>query len=327
MFLTKRRSAAAVVAASLAFGLAACSSDDTAAESSDGKGATITVVDNFGEQTVPQSAERVVLTDNRSFETLADWGVEPVAAPMRLVPKTVTFANQDQILDMGNHKEPDFEKVVEANPDLIVTGQRFAKQRDKLIEAAPESAIVDFTPREDKPFDEELIRQTENLGKLFGKEEEAAKLIEDFRASIDRAKKAYAGQTTMGLITSGGEINYSAPHAGRTVGPVFDILGLKPSLEVEGTSDHQGDDISVEAIAESDPQLIIVMDRDAAIGSKKEGSAPAADLIADSAALQNVAAVKDGNIVYFPEDTYINESIQTYTEFFNALADQLEKKQ
>ncbi|WP_448851928.1 siderophore ABC transporter substrate-binding protein [Corynebacterium sp. 335C] len=299
--------------------------DTAAAEGGEGAG-TITVEDNFGEQTVPSPAERVVITDNRSFETLAEWGVEPVAAPMKLVPDAITFKNQDQILDMGNHREPDFEKVVEAQPDLIVNGQRFAKQRDKLIEAAPEAAIVDFTPRDDKPFDEELIRQTENLGKIFGKEEEAQKLVDDFKASIERAKKAYDGQTTMGLITSGGEINYSAPGAGRSVGPVFDILGLEPSLKVDGTSDHQGDDISVEAIAESNPQLILVMDRDAGVKSNDEGSAPAADLIADSAALQNVDAVKNGNIVYFPKDTYTNESIQTYTEFFNTLADQLEKQ-
>ena len=37
-----------------------------------------------------------------------------------------------------------------------------------------------------------------------------------------------------------------------------------------------------------------------------------------------MTAVQEDNIVYMPADTYTNESIQTYTEFFNALADQLE---
>ena len=40
-----------------------------------------------------------------------------------------------------------------------------------------------------------------------------------------------------------------------------------------------------------------------------------------SAALQNVPAVKNKRIVYMPADTYTNEGIQTYTEFFDTLAD------
>ena len=32
----------------------------------------------------------------------------------------------------------------------------------------------------------------------------------------------------MGLIASGGELGYSAPTTGRTVGPMFDFLGPDP---------------------------------------------------------------------------------------------------
>ena len=39
-----------------------------------------------------------------------------------------------------------------------------------------------------------------------------------------------------------------------------------------------------------------------------------------------MTAVADGNIVYMPADTYTNESIQTYTEFFEEFADALEGK-
>lgn len=328
MFLAKRRASATIVAASLAFSLVACSSDDTSAEGAKADGqesSTITIEDNFGSQAVPQPAERVVVTDNGAFELASMWGVEPVAAPMKLVPKTITFPNQDRILDMGNHKEPDLEKVVEADPDLIINGNRFAKQRDKLVELAPNAAIVDLSPRDGEPLGEELIRETEGLGTIFGKEDEAGKIIDDYKAAVDRVKKAYNGQTAMGVIVSGGEINYSAPGTGRTVGPVFDMVGLKPALEAKGTTDHQGDDISVEAIADSNPQLILVMDRDAAIGRKDGKEAePAETVIEKTAALKNVDAVKNGLVVTFPADTYINENIITYTEFLNGLADALE---
>ncbi|VEW14859.1 ABC-type enterochelin transport system, periplasmic component [Brevibacterium casei] len=47
-------------------------------------------------------------------------------------------------------------------------------------------------------------------------------------------------------------------------------------------------------------------------------------MIEKSEALKSVPAVQNDKIVYFPEDTYLNEGIQTYTEFFNSFADKLE---
>ena len=112
---------------------------------------------------------------------------------------------------------------------------------------------------------------------------------------------------------------------GRTLGPAFDIFGLTPALEVDGSSDdHQGDDISVEAIADSDPDWILVMDRDAAVAADEEGYENAENILSSSEALSKVTAVEDEQIVHMPVDTYTNEGIQTYTEFFNAFADALE---
>ena len=69
------------------------------------------------------------------------------------------------------------------------------------------------------------------------------------------------------------------------------------------------------------------MDRDASVSANNgEKYTPANELIAQSEALKNVNAVKNQRIVYMPQDTYLNEGLQTYTEFFNSLADALEKK-
>ena len=70
---------------------------------------------------------------------------------------------------------------------------------------------------------------------------------------------------------------------------------------------------------------MFVLDRDAAISARLEpGYQAAKDVIEGSDALRNVAAVKDGQIVYAPEDTYTNESIITYTESLNDIADAFE---
>lgn len=323
--------AALIVAASLT--LVSCSSagteaDATATESaaSQEAGSTVTVEDNFGTKDVPSPAQRVVALDNRSFELLDAWGVQPVAAARALVPETIPgIGDNEDIIDIGNHREPNLEAIVAAEPDVIVSGQRFSQYDEELGKLVPDAVLLDLEPRDGVPFDQELIRQTEALGKVFGKEAEAKQLVDDFTAALQRAKDAYnPEQTVMALNVSGGEIGYVAPGIGRTWGPLFDFIGMTPALEVDdATDDHQGDDISVESIAAANPDWVLVLDRDA--GTKTDEGSPAAlNVIEDSAPLQNVNAVKEDNLYVAPADTYTNESIITYTEILNDLADKFE---
>ena len=68
------------------------------------------------------------------------------------------------------------------------------------------------------------------------------------------------------------------------------------------------------------------MDRDAAILADDPTYVQGSEVLENSEALSGVTAVKESNLVYMPADTYTNEGIQTYTEFFNAIADALEAK-
>lgn len=331
------RTTAAKVAATLsvaALALTGCSSsqsEETAepTESAAAGASTITLEDNFGSKEVTLPVENPAVTDNRAFSILAQWDIDLAAAPLRLVPKSLRDTyNKDTVeVDLGSHKEPDLEGLVAAEPDVVWNGQRFEQYQGDIEDLLEDVPVLDFEPRDDEDFFDELKRHTEALGQVFGHEEDAAKLIEDFDAAAERAKKAYnPEQKVMAVNTSGGEIGYIAPGIGRVYGPVFELLGLTPALEVSNASDdHEGDDISVEAIAESNPDWILVMDRDSAISKEGQDVTPGEKLVKDNAALKNVTAVKEGNVYVAPNDTYIDESIITYTEILNALADAFEK--
>lgn len=309
-----------------ALALTSCSTGQEETEDTAVASETVEVEDNNGTQTVDTPPASVVALDNRTFQTLSDWGVELSAGAVSLMPDTIDYTQDDSIIDVGTHREPDLETIVAVEPDLIVNGQRFAQYHDDIASLVPDATILELDPREGEPFDTELKRQVEVLGEVFGKQDEATELIEDFDAAVERVNAAYdEGDSVMAVNTSGGEIGYLAPGVGRTLGPVFDIFELTPALEVEGSSDdHQGDDISVEAIADSDPDWILVMDRDAAISAQEEGYETAENILTSSEALSKVTAVEDEQIVYMPVDTYTNESIQTYTAFFDSFADALE---
>ncbi|WP_206686934.1 siderophore ABC transporter substrate-binding protein [Microbacterium invictum] len=325
------RSSIALKTGALALGavlLAGCATTAPAADAGEpaAEVTSIEVTDNNGTHTIDLPLTSVVATDNRTFQTLSDWGIELTAAAVALMPDTIAYTTDDSIIDLGLHNEPDLEAVVAVAPQLIVNGQRFAQYHDDFASLAPDAVILELDPREGEPFDEELKRQTTVLGEVFGKQAEAQELNEALDAAIERAQAAYdAADSVMAVTTSGGEIGYIAPTVGRTLGPVFDFLDLTPALEVtDATDDHQGDDISVEAIAASDPTWLLVMDRDAAVAADDPAYVPGAEILEGSEALAGVTAVSEGNIVYMPADTYTNEGIQTYTEFLNDFADALE---
>lgn len=294
---------------------------------------TVEITDVHGTVTVPVNPKNVVALDNRTFETLSDWGIELAAVPKGVMPADSPYVADESVQDIGNHREPNLEIIAALDPELVIVGQRFASFYEDIKKIVPNAAVIDLNFDVSEATDtpgENLVNGLKNstmaLGQIFDKNEEAKQLVADFDKAIEDAKSAYNGtDTVMSVIVSGGDIGFSAPHSGRVWGPMYEIFGWISALEIDGTSsDHQGDDISVEAIAQSNPDWIFVLDRDAAISST-EDAVPAQDVIDNSPALKNTTAVSEGRIVYAPADTYTNESIQTYLELFGDIAKALAK--
>lgn len=293
---------------------------------------TITITDNHGEVVVPRNPEKVVSLDSRTYDVLDKFGVSLVAAPVDIMPESVSYKTDESITNIGNHREPNFELLAAADPDLVIVGQRFEEYYDEIKELLPNASVIDISTDVSEDVEspgnnllENFINSTTTLGEIFEKEDEAERLILDLEESIGKAKNAYNDESVMGVIVSGGEIGYSAPKYGRVWGPVFEILELNPALEVKNdSSDHKGDDIYVEAIADSKVDYLLVLDRDAGVSSE-ENSKPAKEVIEDSAALKDLELIKNNRIYYAPNDTYTNESIISYTEIFNGLAELFSK--
>ena len=292
---------------------------------------TVEITDINGTVTVPVNPKVVVSLDNRTFETLEDWGIALAAVPKGVMPADSSYVLDESVLDIGNHREPNLEIIASLNPDLVIIGQRFASYYDEIVALVPNAVVInlnfDVSEETETPGDNlvnGLINSTLALGKIFNKNAEAEQLVTDFEDAIANVKMAYNGtDTVMSVVVSGGNIGFSAPRSGRVWGPMYEIFEWVPSLDINNaTSDHQGDEISIEAIAQSNPDWIFVLDRDAATSGD---SVPAKDVIDNSPALQNVTAIIEGNIIYAPADTYTNESIQTYIELFETIATALAK--
>jgi len=253
--------------------------------------------------------------------------------PKGVMPADSAYVADESVLDIGNHREPNLEIIAAVNPELVIVGQRFANYYEDIKKLVPNAAVININidvSAADGTAGDNLVNGFKDvtlmLGKIFDKNNEAQELVARFDKALEDAKAAYNGtDKIMSVIVSGGNIGYAAPGSGRVWGPLFDIFGWVPALSVENaTSDHQGDEISVEAIAQSNPDWLMVLDRDAAISSTEQ-KIPAQDVIANAPALQNTTAVSKGQIVYAPADTYTNESIQTFIEIFEEIAKAFKK--
>lgn len=297
--------------------LSACGAED--ASGSDSGQKTVTIEDNHGQIEVPVNPERVVALDNTVFQTLSDWGVPLVAAPKGVMGDLwPEYTDNSDVLDVGNHREPNLEVIIEADPDLVIGGHRFADYYDEIKSLVP--TTIEITARDGHDHTEELKRQVTILGQIFDKEEEARALVDGLDDAVEAGRDAYDGVATVtGLITSGGKIAYAAPGTGRGVGQLFPILDLVPAIEQEAEDTSHGDEISLEAIAQANPDWLIVLDRDAAV--QADGHVAAQQLIIEAEALQNVTAVQQGQVIVLDPTFYLDEGIQAYTTLYQTVAD------
>ena len=209
------------------------------------------------------------------------------------------------------HTRAQARAIVAVEPDVIVNGQRFTQFHDKLAKLVPDATVLALDPREDKPFADELKRQTTVLGEVFDKKAEATKLTDDFDAAIARAKEAYNGQdTVMAVIASGGKLGYVAPRTGRS-SAVFDCSAEAP-LEVDDSRPTTGDDIGRGDASQPTGSR---PGRDAAWRADRGGYKARQRGSRRAAAMKSVTQSRAERVTAC--DTYTNEGSRPTQEFLN----------
>ncbi|MFY0617490.1 siderophore ABC transporter substrate-binding protein [Shimia sp.] len=248
-----------------------------------------------GKENVSEVPTKVAVLDIAALDTLAALGVQLAGVPENVY---VDYLNDVTagVPTIGNIFEPDFEAVNALAPDLIVVGGRSSTHMKAMSDMAQ---TIDMTIWEDTVG--RGLDRLEAYGAIFGKESEAEALAEAFTQKLALAKTALDGKgTALVVLTNGPKI--SAYGAGGRFGWLHEKLGLDEAVkDVEQTT--HGEAISFEFIKEANPDILIVVDRLAAIGRPGESAATTLDnpLVAET------TAWKHGNVVYLnAADIYIS---------------------
>ncbi|RMB62231.1 siderophore ABC transporter substrate-binding protein [Tessaracoccus antarcticus] len=287
------RSLGALTAGLLALGLAACGgtaapADDAPATNSE----PIVLQHAQGETTIDAPAQRIVVLDLGALDTLAALGVaDSVVGITRgnVLPESLSQFDDEKFAPVGSVKEPDLEAVAALDPDLVIAGFRSAALVEEL---SKNFKTIDVTFDYADGFYEGIEFSTHLIAKAVGKEAEAEVQLKEVADAMATAKEqAPTDKTALILMTSGGKV--SAQGADSRFGLVHTELGIQPAISDVEAEAH-GDAISFEAISETNPDILYVVDRDAAIGQDGE----AAEQVLDNELVATTNAWKNDKVVY-----------------------------
>ncbi|MGE7694802.1 siderophore ABC transporter substrate-binding protein [Lysinibacillus sp. NPDC094177] len=300
--------------------LAACGSKDEAKEedkgsSTDKKPAeeqkeeatsyplTIPAIKNgeetFKEVTLDKMPENIVVFDYGFLDTLDALGVKVAGVPQKSVPKYLSKYTDKNYVNVGSLKEPAFEAISSMNPDIIFISGRQASAYDELSKIAP----TVFVGVDDTNFMESFKEKTELAGKIFGKEKEAADAFAAYEAKVEEVKAKTASAKEKALIVLGSEGSLSAYGPGSRFGVIHDVYGVKAADEKIKVDTH-GDNVSFEYIRDTNPDVLFVVDRDAAVNPEGESGTKGA---IENEIVGATNAAKNGKIVYLdPQVWYLS---------------------
>ncbi|MBC6129148.1 siderophore ABC transporter substrate-binding protein [Listeria booriae] len=294
----------------------ACGTDEKTKADEETTAKELTIKHELGETKVKQNPEKVVVFDFGTLDTLQALGLSNNVAglPKQSLPKYLNDFAADKYADLGGLKEPDFEKINEAAPDLNIISGRQSDSYDKFSDIAP----TIYQGVDAKDYMKSFQTNVNTIASIFGKEDEAKEQLDTIDKQVADVKASVPeGKTGLILLANDGKMSAYGP--GSRFGLIHDVLGVTPADPNIEASTH-GQSVSSEYIAEKNPDYIYVVDRGAAIGGESSAKS-----VVENELVKKTNAYKNDHIVYLnPEYWYLSGGgLESVAEMVKEVGDSL----
>lgn len=276
----------------------ACSSNDDdketdAKDDGEQEEATSVVVEHeLGETEVEKNPEKVVVFDFGSLDTLDKLGVDVVGVPQNNIPSYLEKYESDEYENVGSLKEPDFEKIAEIDPDLIIISGRQSDMYDELQELGDTIYLGVDTTRYMDSFTENV----KTIGEIFDKEEEVEAELAEVEEAIAGVEEMAKDSGKNALIVLANDDKISAYGQNSRFGIIHDVFGV-PAVDEDIEVSTHGMNVSFEYVAEQDPDLLYVVDRGAVVGGESS-----AKQVVENQLMEKTKAMQNDDITYLDPD-------------------------
>ena len=264
---------------------------------------------------LPKNSDKVVIFDLGVASTFAALGLEeniiglPKGENNASLGGTISdvYESDEDYVNLGGLKEPDYEALAALDPEIVMIHGRQANSNvvGELEKAAPNAEIIHVAADNSNYF-EDVKEMTMFIGEMYDVQDKAQELVDDLDAQLAEVnEKVAAAELPMLFVqTNGGNLSFHG------VGGRYDFLyndfgftSAGEQEESEETTDSHGNEISFEFIAETNPGLILLMDRGAAVS---EGEATSTDVLVNEVT-SGVDAIENDNVYELnPQNWYLN---------------------
>lgn len=280
---------------------------------------TIKVQDSSGEVQMPVKPKTVLVYDFGALDIIQSIGGEVAGNPHQALPPALKhYADTAKYANIGTLFEPDYEKVKALKPDLIIAGNRSLPKVDELKKFAP---VLDITIDNQNQM-AHVYRNIRAISAIYGAPDKGEQEIKAIEAGIAEVKaKASNKGGALFIMTNGGKISAYGP--GSRFDMLYSVFGVNPIKDKIEVSKH-GQAVSFEYLLKTNPDYLLVLDRDAAIGSEGQS----AKKLLDNKLVHATKAWRNGNVVYLNAAnwyTMSNSSPTALKENLKQLADAFSK--
>lgn len=257
---------------------------------------TISVTHPQGTTEVSINPANPVIFDFGTLDTMDAIGIKTAAGlAKKNIPEYLSEYNNDKVLNAGNMKEPDMQVIRDLKPGLIVITGRQGKSYEELSAIAPTiNMSINI-----KDYLNSFKKNVLTIGQIFDKTAEAENglAILDEKISKVRKEAEESGQKAMVLLHFNGKLSAATSNAYASI--VHQVLGLKKADENLGAERQAA---TPDYIAEKNPDIIFIVDRNEAIGNGKVDRT-----IMEDDKIKETNAFRKGKIIYLqPQLWYLS---------------------
>lgn len=237
---------------------------------------------------VPEKVERIVVTGAmEAMEDMVVLDVHPVGAIAIGGKFPELYASvTDKAESIGEKIKPNFEKILELNPDVILGSTKFPEEvQSKLEKIAPTILVSHISTNWESNLN--------LLAELTSKQADAEKILSTYKADIEAAKSTLTeklqDQKVAAIRIRGGQA-YVYPKEVFLNAVLYGELGLAVPNEVAKAKSQEA--ISVEQLADMNPDYLFVQ-----FSTDENADAPnALEDFKKNPIIQNITAFKNDQV-------------------------------
>ena len=226
--------------------------------------------------------QRIATFDLGSLDTLDALGLneQVVGVPKASLPGYLEQYAADDVTDIGGLRSPDMDALGESEPSLILYTGREGEWEEELGDIAP----LLNTSLQGDDYLAAFEANIRDLASRLDAESEAEEALEILHAEIESQREALSNAPRTLVVThNGGNLMLNQHPVVHEVLEV-DALEMPNSVTSETRGTRTFTPLSPEAIAKINPEILLVVDRSAAIGNEPADADSLSQTLADAGA-------------------------------------------